>query len=458
MQNGHIRVVDLREGKELWTAVASLSWITSMAFSPDGKTLATAAGFGESDVRLWDVATGKEIGRLEGHANWVGAIVFWPDGKRLATSSGDQTIRTWDLATRTCTDVMRGHRLEVWRLALLPDNRTLVSGCKDGVVCLWDTSATHPRREQIEWSERFRNWCFGSDSRSVVTINPDGQVAQWSGRDFQEKQVLLETGVKVAKLWSVCFSRDGRWLACGSEDGNLSVWDVTRRSMVRAFKPATGALFPRAFLAQGNRLIFDSDADDRWFEWDLGANREIQSWAAPVGFPTSGLSPDEQVVVTFGPEGDAQVRNLAQQSSARQRLGLQNVEGMAFAPSGTLLAVTSILGYARVWEPGSWREVATLKGFLNAVDDVTFSPDGTRLATAAARDAEALKLWSVDGWQDVMTLRANGHRFGSVHFSPDGNSIGVMTEDLGILHIWQAPPWEETAAVEANQKANDRQP
>jgi WD40 repeat protein len=120
-----IRVVDLRDGKERWAAVASRQLITALAFSPDGTTLASAAGFGESDIRLWDVATGKEISRLNGHTSWVGSLVFWPDGSKLASSSADQTIRTWDLASRTCTDVLRGHRQEVWQLALLPD-------CRDG--------------------------------------------------------------------------------------------------------------------------------------------------------------------------------------------------------------------------------------------------------------------------------------------------------------------------------------
>ena len=77
--------------------MASKQYLTALAFSPDGKTLASAAGYGESDIRLWDVATGKEIGRLEGHKAWVGSLVFWPDGKKLASSSADQTIRTWDV-------------------------------------------------------------------------------------------------------------------------------------------------------------------------------------------------------------------------------------------------------------------------------------------------------------------------------------------------------------------------
>ena len=165
-----IRVVDLRDGKELWSAVAAKQFVTALAFSPDGKMLASAAGYGESDIRLWDVATGKEIGRLEGHNSWVSSLVFWPDGGKLASASADQTIRIWDVASRKCLDVMRGHRDEVWRLALLPDNRTLVSGGKDGEVCLWDTSVPHPRLERITLREGNAGWHFSRGQPG----HPDG--------------------------------------------------------------------------------------------------------------------------------------------------------------------------------------------------------------------------------------------------------------------------------------------
>src|SRR5665213_1980079 len=95
MSEQRIRVIDLRDGKELWNAPASKQNISALAFSPDGKILASSAAYAESDIRLWDVATGKEIGRLDGHQSWVGALVFWPDGSKLASASADQTIRIW---------------------------------------------------------------------------------------------------------------------------------------------------------------------------------------------------------------------------------------------------------------------------------------------------------------------------------------------------------------------------
>jgi WD40 repeat protein len=174
LAGGRIRVIDMQDGHELWTEKAVKDFVTTLAFSQDGKILASAGGFtaSDSDIHLWDAVTGRKIGLLEGHKRWVGSLVFWPDGKKLASGSGDQTIRIWDIAEQRCRDVLRGHRNEVWRLALMPDGRTLVSGCKDGTVCVWDASVTHPRPKSITWTNKIAAWCFTLDGRSVVALKP----------------------------------------------------------------------------------------------------------------------------------------------------------------------------------------------------------------------------------------------------------------------------------------------
>jgi WD40 repeat protein len=140
-------------------------------------------------------------------------------------------------------------------------------------------------------------------------------------------------------------------------------------------------------------------------------------------------------------------------------LPLDALEGDAvtFSPDGSRLAISSRLGYARVWDTAAWREEATLSGFLNSVNSVAFSPDGQRLATSGSNPEDAVRLWDVDSWQELLSLEGAGSLFGLTAFSPDGNAIGILSGD-GILHVWRAPSWAEINAAEAKEKAESKQP
>jgi len=441
---GRIRVIDLRDGKELWTAVAAKEFVTALAFSPDGKTLASAGGFVESDIRLWDVATGKEIGKLEGHGSWVSSLVFWPDGKKLASSSADQTIRIWDIASRKCLDVLRGHRQEVWRLALLPDDKTLVSGVKDGTVGFWDTSVTHLKQPRITIPENVATWCFAPDGRSVLTLNDQGQVSRWTGPDFQQKVALLEVGTN---FYDVFFSSDGRFVAVSFTNGVFQTWDLTRRILSHQLTNTTGKVWTASFLADGNKLVNYSVSGNLFHEWNLTTGLEIQSWQAPAGDVFAFcLSPDERLFVAIGYYmGEVVFRNLANESNPKVDLDVLEAEGACFSPDGKLFAVASSMGCAWVWETATWREVATLRGVLLGVHSVAFSGDGKRLATGGG-DA-ALKLWDTESWQEALTLEGQGSLLMGTAFSPDGNAI-LAVNHAGIVHIWRAPSWAEINAAE----------
>jgi WD40 repeat protein/serine/threonine protein kinase len=453
----NLRVVDLREGKPLWTAEGLPNSVTALVFAPDGRTLASGGGIGSPDIRLWNVATGKEIGRLKGHTAWVSSLVFWPDGKKLASASADRTIRIWDIPTGQCLDVLRGHRGEVWRLALLPDNETLISGGKDGAVCLWDTTANHRREQNITWPD-IAGWCFGPHGDSVETLDGQGRLARWTGADLRQKEPLLEIGTPV---YDPQFSQDGRLLAVGSTNGVVSVWDLAHGTISHRLTNATNDADPAAFEPSGEKLITVSYAPVRFHEWDLVTGSEIQSWPGPSSYNAFAVSPDGQSYVMVGYEREAVLRNLARKTSVSVPLDVLEANGADISHDGRFLAVASGLGYDRVWSTADWREVTTLRGYLLSSYSVAFSPDGTRLATGNGGPSEAIKLWDCASWQEVLTLKGSGQGFISSAFSSDGNSVGTLGHSGGIsdfLNIWRAPSWEEIRAAEAKEKAAIQQP
>ena len=449
-----IHVLDLRNGSEVWTTNAGKRPIAALALSPDASTLASAAGIDESEVRLWSIAARREIGPLEAHRDKVFSLLFLPDSQRLVSAGTDGIIRLWDIHTRKCLDELRGHAGPVWRLSLLPDGRTLLSGAKNGTVCLWDTSVKHLRQACVTVPDTNLTWCFTPDSRSVLTLNVQGQVAYWSGPGFQRPKPVIAVGADVCNhICSQCFSPSQRFLAVGFTNGITRVWDLSHGVLWRELPNPDGAVRAQCFLDHDHCLLTFSPESRVLREWDLATRSELQSWPAPTLMDHAiSLSPDERWCLAVGDEGVALLRDLRARISTQLKLNGGMASAVVYSPDGRRLALGSGSGYARLWETATWRELKTLSGFPRYVESVAFSADGARLATGS-EGRQAVKVWDTQSWQDLLTLEGEGGPlFFSTAFSSDGNTLGSLNGD-GILHIWQAPSWGQIEAEEKAQPA-----
>ncbi|KFY17840.1 hypothetical protein V492_00349, partial [Pseudogymnoascus sp. VKM F-4246] len=137
--------------------------VTSVAFSPDGKRV--ASGSYDETVRLWDAATGAALQTLEGHSSAVSSVAFSPDGKRVASGSVDTTVRLWDAATGAALQTLEGHSSAVSSVAFSPDGKRVASGSVDTTVRLWD-AATGAALQTLEGH---------SASLTSVAFSPDGK-------------------------------------------------------------------------------------------------------------------------------------------------------------------------------------------------------------------------------------------------------------------------------------------
>ena len=111
--------------------------VNALAFALDGETLASASG--DRTVKLWSTVSGTALVTLKGHSDSVNALAFAPDGKTLASASGDETVRLWDTVSGVALQMLEGHSDSVNALAFAPDGKTLASASGDRTVRLWDT-------------------------------------------------------------------------------------------------------------------------------------------------------------------------------------------------------------------------------------------------------------------------------------------------------------------------------
>ncbi len=160
--------------------------VLSIAFSPDGATL--AIGMADGNVRLWDMKQGKDSANLKGHTDAVSSVAFASDGQTLATGSWDTTAKLWDCRTGRQLTTLQGHSQAVLSVSFSPDGARLATGSQDGGVKLWDTS-----------------YELGDKNTRHALVTLKGQ-----------------EGVSLVPAVSVAFKPgDGKILAIGNGDGTL---------------------------------------------------------------------------------------------------------------------------------------------------------------------------------------------------------------------------------------------
>jgi WD40 repeat protein/serine/threonine protein kinase len=433
--------------------------IYAARFSPAGNVVATAGYDGV--VMVWDPNKAQSVDialRLDGasdppaeetqllaHRGPVRSLAFAPDGRTLASGGQDNVIVVWDLSAGEPLIQLRGHASHVRSLAFSPDGQQLLSGGRDAQVKLWRPASYAEERALVAGDEDSRDAIlsarFSADGSQIVTAGRDRTASVWNATSLQRTEHLAEGHDFLAS--SAHFFADGSRLATGAGDGTVRLWDVaTGAENLRLDDTGRTAALG---VSDDGSLIATGGVDGEAVVWDANSGDRLATLIGHRGDVSAlAFAPGGMLLVTGDERGDCRLwrrdpETNQWQGGAWLRGHSRSITGMAFVDDGARLITASGDNTCGQWDVAAGREI--LPGVLKHPDWVSalaVSHDG-RLALTACDDGK-LRLWSLADAKVVRTIdsptREPADAVTSIDLSADGQlALSASAADEAV-RLW----------------------
>jgi WD40 repeat protein len=411
--------------------------VNSVAFSPDGKML--ASGGYDDKIILWNTDTGEEAHPLRSHTESVRSVAFSPDGKMLASGGDDSRVIIWD--TERCEPIrhLEGHTQDVNCVAFGLNGKVLASASFDKTIIIWDTATGQPLHTLDGHSDAVSSIAFDASGQVLASASYDKSIIRWDVATGERIGSPL-TGSSIA-LSVVAMSSDGTRLAWDGGGGSIVLWDVTtgQRSTLTEHELSVRGL---AFNQGGTKLASSSEDGTiilRSVQTGQPLGPPLKHHGGPVN--SVAFSPNGNVLASASEDGSVILWDV----STGQQLGktLINQESaitdLTFSPNRKTIAWASVDKAIRLRDVAGGSE-ETVANNPTSVYSIAFSPDNTKLAWGLNDGAVLRDL--VNGKPDI-TIVEEGVRATGIDFSPDGsifampgkgNTVNLRRADTGNLH------------------------
>jgi len=437
----------------------------SVAFSPDGQTVAATTHDAPYTVQLWNVAT-QQKGKGLPQTAPVFAIAFSPDGKTLATAGNEilgdnesvnhlgkkHVIRLWEVPSFTRTPRHRslvGHADAIYGLAFSHDGRLLASGSQDTTAQIWDVKSGQALPTSLHHTSGVSAVAFSPDDRTLATGSYDQTTRLWVAGSGKELSVLPGQPDMVT---SVAFSHDGRRLATASRP-EVRVWDLPPQPYswkTLLTLPTNGSLT----LAPDERTLVGYDLSDRVARWQYPSGRRLPDLSFPaldarrhaLHYRAFAFSPDRTLFAAVQKNEITLWNCLTRQKTATLRG--DDFGALAFSHDGSKLACADLANNGVIlWDARTGGMLSHWKAQKNNILSLAFSPDGHWLVTGSW-DREIM-VWDVTSAQSpplVQTLHGHEGPITAATFSRDSKTLVTAGQDKTIK-FWQVPTFREMISL-----------
>ena len=473
-RRGQAQICDPVSGDLLTRPFRNSAWVNGAAFSPDATLVGIA---GDNGCHLSRASDGALVMSLP-HPASVGCVAFSPDGRYVATGCGDGLARVWDLATTNVVATFNQHTAKINAIAFSRGGNRLATGGADNQAWVWEPLTGKPLFGPLAHVKWVHDLSFNRDGSSLVTASADNKAHVWDLSSPGAREVLPTLNHNDC-VFSAQYSPDGRWILTGSLDGTARLW------LADTHQPIS----PNSVLRQSDRVIYAAFAPDGHRVltccidgtariWDLAAtatepgpfpayfnadctrfllftNRVAQLFASATSQPLAKAftvdRPGARLV--FDPAGRFLTTIVNSSNPPSSVVETWDVtSGMLAGPPLTFTNPVTLCvldgdhqacivtgSQAQLWDLVKGRPLSSWLPHPDSIEAASFSPDHGRLAI---RGPTWLKVWNTASGSELFPMIRDGYSLGDAQFSPDGLLLATGAWDGGFskppAHIWNA--------------------